>query len=173
MARKLFGKFLDPDLAGPIRRAVQGVRSVQTTACEPAGSGGPSPPWWSLLQGCRASESESEGVRRDHAMRRDHLWAPVPDPNGSCHHPIPMHTVPGGGGVRRRRAAARGYTHISNLRWNTCRKRLGRVACVILNASLPLTLSADPDTDQHLGFWGIPVYDHNGLRGEMGRGRGE
>jgi hypothetical protein len=77
---KLFGKLLDPDLAGPIRRAVQGVRSVQTTACAPAGSGGPSPPWWSLLQGCRASESESEGVRRDHAMRRDHLWAPRPHP---------------------------------------------------------------------------------------------
>ena len=171
MARKTVWQTLDPDLAGPIRRAVQGVRSVQTTACAPAGSGGPSPPWWSLLQGCRASESESEGVRRDHAMRRDHLWAPRPRPGGV----LPSSDTPcirsPAAAVRRRRAAAGGYTHISNLRWNTCRTR--RVACVILNAYLPPTLCADLDTDHHLGFWGVPVYDHNGLRGEMGRGRGE
>ena len=104
---KLFGKLLDPDLAGTIRREVQGVRSVQTTACEPAGSGGPSPPWWSLLQGCRASESESEGVRRDHAMRRDHLWAPRPQPGGvlpSSDTPCirsPAAAACGGGGRRR------------------------------------------------------------------------
>ena len=121
---------------------------------------------------CRVAALPSRRARECAVIRRCAVTTcgpPVPDPNGSCRHPIPMHTFPGG--ERRRRAAARGYTHISNLRWNTCRKR--RVACVILNASLPLTLSADPDTDQHLGFWGIPVYDHNGLRGEMGRGRGE
>jgi hypothetical protein len=46
---------------------------------------------------------------------------PVPDQIGSCHHPIP----PGHAYVprRRRRAVARGYTHISNLRWNTRRGR--------------------------------------------------
>jgi len=86
---------------------------VQTTACEPAGSGGPSPPWWSLLQGCRASESESEGVRRDQALRRDHLWAPRPRPewvlpSSNTHAYVPR---------RRRLAAAAGggvrvYSHI-------------------------------------------------------------
>jgi hypothetical protein len=112
-SKNMFGKLLDPDLAGPILRAAQGVRSVQTTACEPAGSGGPSPPWWSLLQGCRASESESEGVRRDHAMRRDHLWAPRPQsewvlPSSKTHAYVPR--------WRRRAAAvgggARVYSHI-------------------------------------------------------------
>ncbi len=105
---KLFGKLLDPYLAGPIRGAVQGVRSVQMTACEPAGSGGPSPPWWSLLQGCRASESESEGVRRDHEMRRDHLWAPRPRPDWvlpssdtPCILRSPAAAACGGGGWRR------------------------------------------------------------------------
>jgi hypothetical protein len=121
---------------------------------------------------CRVAALPSRRARECAVIRRCAVTTcgpPVPDPNGSCRHPLPMHTFPGG--ERRRRAAARGYTHISNLRWNTCRTR--RVACVILNAYLPPTLCADLDTDQHLGFWGIPVYDHNGLRGEMGRGRGE
>ena len=122
------------------------------------------------MQSCRASESESEGVRRDHAMRRDHLCPPRPRPDWV----LPSSDTPcirsPAAAVRRRRAAAGGYTHISNLRWNTCRTR--RVACVILNAYLPPTLCADLDTDHHLGFWGVPVYDHNGLRGEMGKGEG-
>ncbi len=111
---KLFGKLLDPDLAGPIRRAVQGVRSVQTTACAPAGSGGPSPPWWSLLQGCTALPSRR--ARECAVITRCAVTTcgpPVPNPVGSCHHPI-THAY---GPRRRRRAAAAGggarvYSHI-------------------------------------------------------------
>jgi hypothetical protein len=83
---------------------------------------------------------------------------PIPDPIGSCNHLIPHAYVPrGGGGVRRRAAAAREYTHISNLRWNTCRTQ--RVACIPLYFATP---PAGSPTVAHAMKAPAPLYPRGG-----------
>jgi hypothetical protein len=156
MARKHLGN----TLSRPCRAARRVLGSpCGTCLLRRARQRGSWPPSVVPLQDRRVLESESVRavIKR---VCRDHWWLPRPHTltGPTYQQTYPRRVVP-------RAAAACGGTILTNKPLTcTCRDLTGSWCATLLSADLTfsdLTLSLPP-----MGNWGIPVYDHNGLRGE-------